>query len=186
MFLTRSELFSAKLKIFWSVPFLQTDVIIIDWNKLCDNKNFNLLPPILIYRHVFFWSMDRKWRLILTCAGVIVHPSLKDINKLHASIKKSARYDDIKGTWVMVVKKAFPKLTSIDDDDTPTGLLHFIKCCYDKHFDIDLNDNELCEYIMGAFPALTLSLYRMLESGCWLEHPTFSPFTVIGWQCLHL
>lgn len=129
-----------------------------------------------IFRHVFFWSAEKRWSFILTCSGIGANTSNLNIEELHSSINSTARKDDIKGSWVVVVKQAFPKLTSIDDDDTPTGLLRFIKCCYDNQISIHINPIELSGYILGAFPALTLSLYRMLESTSWLRHPAFLPF----------
>lgn len=93
------------------------------------------------------------------------------------TIDSSAKKDDIKGSWVAVVKQAFPKLSCIDDnDDTPTGLLRFIKSCCDNKTSVEISADELCRYILGAFPALTLFLYRMLESTSWLKHPAFLPF----------
>lgn len=147
-------------------------------NYLISLKNVAINTYAKIFSHVFFWSPEKRWSFILTCSGIGANASNLNIDKLHTTINNTARKDDIKGSWVVVVKQAFPKLIScVDDDDTPTGLLRFIKSCYENQISIDINPNDLCGYILGAFPALTLSLYRMLESTSWLRHPAFLPFT---------
>lgn len=132
------------------------------------------------FSHVYFWSTERKWCFILTCAGVGASVASFNINELHSAINRTARKDDIKGSWVVVVKRAFPEVPYSDDDDTPTGLLRFIKSHLEKRAGIEVDEMDLCKYILNAFPALPLSLYRILESTSWLSHPAFTIFTEIG------
>lgn len=130
---------------------------------------------------MFFWPAGKKWRFILTCSGIERTPnanSALNIQELHASIKKSAKKDDIKGSWVSVLKPVLPNMTCMrHDDDTPTGLLRFIKHCLDN--ETAVKEAELRDCIVSAFPALPLSLYRMLESTSWLHHPSFRAFVEI-------
>ncbi|XP_022915943.2 uncharacterized protein [Onthophagus taurus] len=132
-----------------------------------------------VVTHVYFWSPERKWRFILTCAGLGTRPSqpaLK-LEDLHLCLYRVAYKDNIKGKWVQVVKKQFPKISFSFNDDTPTGLLKFIRNCMESKdplcFHTDLN---LSSYILTAFPAFALSLYRMLENSMWVKHSMFTSF----------
>lgn len=134
-------------------------------------------------RHIFFWPREKKWNFVLTCAGVDQTPnndSTLNIVKLHEWIKRSAKKDDIKGSWVSVLKAILRNKVPVQqDDDTPTGLLRFIKFCSDSKSFLKNEETDLCDCILDAFPALPLSLYRMLDSTSWLQHPSFRHFSEI-------
>ncbi|GJQ71228.1 hypothetical protein Trydic_g10971 [Trypoxylus dichotomus] len=139
-----------------------------------------------VVTHVYFWSSERKWKFILTCAGLGNRggtPVFK-LEDLHVCLDNVASKDNIKGKWVQVVKKQFPKICFSNNDDTPTGLLKFIKTCMENKdslcFHQDLN---LSSYILTSFPAFALSLYRMLENSVWVKHSTFANFYSIENIC---
>lgn len=95
-------------------------------------------------------------------------------------ISQTARKEEIKGSWVAVVKRSFPSITYKDDDDTPTGLLRFIKSYFDKTAAFDIEETDMRNYILNAFPALPLSLFRILECTQWMRHSAFSSFYETG------
>lgn len=136
------------------------------------------------FSHVYFWSSDRKWCFILTCAGVPFgsNGSCIDLDELYPLLDQTAINYDIKGSWVVVVKKTFPNLNPMMDDDTPTGLLRFIKSYYDKRISLDIEPNMFKSFILTSFPVLPLSLYRMLQPTTWMKHPAFIHFSTIGWK----
>lgn len=64
-----------------------------------------------------------------------------------------------------------------DDDDTPTGLLRFIrnsiKALPTNEF---ATEKECCDFFTLSFPAFALSLYRMIENTEWMRHPVLKDF----------
>lgn len=126
--------------------------------------------------------MEKRWKFILTCCGITPTGSdaLMDLEDFHISLKKIAYKENIKGNWVPVMKRLIPNLSKSDDDDSPTGLLNFIRSCFkDRPPPIEFkNDFERCNFFITSFPTLPLSLNRMLESSEWLNHSVFLPYTV--------
>ncbi|KAI4461304.1 ire1-related [Holotrichia oblita] len=132
-----------------------------------------------VVTHVYFWSSERKWKFILACAGLGNNSDTPafDLEDLHVCLDKVASKDNIKGKWVQVVKKQFPKISFSNNDDTPTGLLKFIKTCIDNKDSLYFHKEiSLSNYILTSFPAFALSLYRMLENSVWVKHSPFVSF----------
>lgn len=126
--------------------------------------------------------MDKKWQFILTCSGVTSSgvDLLMDLDSFHFTIDQISHKENIKGNWVQVMKRLIPNLTNSDDDDSPTGLLKFIRSCFkNRPPPIEFtSDFERCNFFIKSFPTLALSLYRMLENTEWLNHSVFLIYTV--------
>lgn len=121
--------------------------------------------------------MEKRWQFILTCAGVTPNGAdvLINLESLHYTIDEISHKENVKGNWVQVMKRLIPNLSQSEDDDSPTGLLKFIRSCYkDRPPPIEFkNDFERCNFFIKSFPTLALSLFRMLESTEWLNHSAF-------------
>lgn len=132
------------------------------------------------YRHVFFWTLDKKWRFILACAGVSAHGTCLNIpvNELHSHIATAAEKENIKGSWINATKRKFPNYNySKHYKDSITGLLKFIRNQIASNIG---GDNELRNFILSSFSALPLSLHYILESSIWLNHHVLQPFTNVN------
>lgn len=134
------------------------------------------------FRHVYFWSVEKRWQFILTCSGVTASGAdvQLDLETFHKAIDKIAHKDNIKGNWVQVMKQVVPNLSTSEDDDSATGLLKFINSCF-KNMPPSIefkSDFERCNFFITSFPTLPLSLFRMLESTDWSSHSVFLPFTI--------
>ncbi|KAK5645326.1 hypothetical protein RI129_006626 [Pyrocoelia pectoralis] len=166
-----------------AVPRLHTNNIdlhdLISWMLLYDPGDRPSINQIL--NHVFFWTMDKKWRFILACAGLSTYGTTLDISvkDLFLFIKIIAVKENIKGKWISLTKRRFPNYNySEEDEDSIAGFLAFIRCCVQNEMAYCvIGTHDLHNYILETFPALPLSLYRILESSQWLAHNVLKPFT---------
>ncbi|XP_017777099.1 PREDICTED: uncharacterized protein LOC108563053 [Nicrophorus vespilloides] len=130
-----------------------------------------------VLSHIFFWSNKKKWRYVLACAGIGSKIPV-DVSKLHSSLDKTAHKENIVGNcWVLTAKKQYPQATFIEHNDTPSGLLKFIKFVVENNLILqDTAEKSLSCFILNSFPYFALSLYRMIENTEWSDHRVFMPF----------
>ncbi|KAF5272143.1 hypothetical protein FQA39_LY01225 [Lamprigera yunnana] len=154
---------------------------LISWMLLYEPGERPTINQVL--SHVFFWTSDRKWRFILACAGLSAYGTPLDISvqELFFYINLTAVKENIKGKWISITKKRFPLYKySNADKDSIAGLLGFIRFCVQNEVAYCVHGNhEFRAYILQTFPALALSLYRILEPSQWLTHHVLQPFTTI-------
>lgn len=154
---------------------------LISWMLLYDPTERPTINQVL--SHVFFWQPDRKWRFILACAGLSAYGTPLDIpvKELFLYINLIAIRENIKGKWISITKKRFPHFKySEGEEDSIAGLLAFIRFCVQNEMVYCIHGHhELRNYILQTFPALPLSLYRILESSQWLTHYVLQPFTTV-------
>lgn len=126
------------------------------------------------YRHVLFWTGDRRWRFILNCSGISTNgvPLAVNMTELHRVIDEAATKEQIKGHWVNVARRKFPNV-KCQGDDTVVGLLKFIKHFYETQGQVNEDSMmELRSCVLAYFPAFPLTLYRIMEStGMIKEYP---------------
>lgn len=64
-----------------------------------------------------------------------------------------------------------------ENDDTPSGLLRFIRASVKAVPSEDFrNDLECCNFFLNNFPAFTLSMYRIIDNTEWMGHRAFVNF----------
>lgn len=132
------------------------------------------------FRHVLFWSNDRKWRFILNCSGTSSNGIPLDINtiELHNAIDETSTKEQIKGHWVSIARRKFPKI-KFQGDDTVVGFLKFIRQFYETQVPISEESiNELKSCVLTYFPAFPLTLYRILESNGFIKKYPFISYTM--------
>ncbi|GLH03818.1 uncharacterized protein GBIM_09660, partial [Gryllus bimaculatus] len=150
---------------------------LISWMMVFDPKNRPTIADIM--SHVFFWDTSRKWKFVLGCCGIdgVGQALPLPLTEFHSTLDLKAMEDNVKGDWVSIVKPAFPDVI-IDDSysDTPTGLLRFIRICMEEQTEKKIvNGNQnLQSFFLSAFPALALSLFRMVEETEWRKHPVIA------------
>lgn len=127
-----------------------------------------------------FWSAKKRWRFILTCAGINQKGILLNFNvkELHKTIDEVSIEEKIEGNWVDIVQNKFKKI-NVCGSNTVTGLLSFIRNFYQKETELEILGDELSDCVLTYFPTFPLTLYRILEVSNWLEEPTFLPFTKV-------
>ncbi|XP_069686477.1 uncharacterized protein [Periplaneta americana] len=135
-----------------------------------------------IFKHVYFWDVTKKWEFLLACTGITPdgRPLPLPLPDFQISLDARAAADHVKGDWVSVVKANFPHMAPVDSrySDTPTGLLRFIRACVEDRSKMrSPKMPPLHHFFLSAFPALPLSLYRLLEETDWLSHPVLVHFT---------
>ncbi|KAJ9576365.1 hypothetical protein L9F63_006777 [Diploptera punctata] len=135
-----------------------------------------------IFKHVYFWDMNKKWEFLLACSGLT--PDYKNLpictSEFHSYLDARAIVVNVKGDWVNVVKSTFPHMTPVESQysDTPTGLLRFIRACVDEQCNgHNSNIPVLHQFFLSAFPAFPLCLYRLIEDTKWIHHPALTQFS---------
>lgn len=75
--------------------------------RLADKSRFPFaglvrIKWLLILRHLYFWSLDKRWRFLLTCAGASTESAAtsQDIAQLHVFLDLKAKENHIQGDWV--------------------------------------------------------------------------------------
>ncbi|XP_076253408.1 uncharacterized protein LOC143191856 isoform X2 [Rhynchophorus ferrugineus] len=133
-----------------------------------------------VLSHVLFWSGERKWRFILNCAGISFTGVPLNINvaKVHDIIEKMANKGQIKGHWVNIIRRKFPKIV-FHFDDTVVGLLRFVRQFCDNERVTTADVNELKSCLLNYFPAFPLTLFRILEATPIIKEYPFVSYTMI-------
>ncbi|XP_049858628.1 serine/threonine-protein kinase/endoribonuclease IRE2-like [Schistocerca gregaria] len=134
-----------------------------------------------VIRHIYFWDTEKKWKFLLTCAGM--SPDCKTaplpLSNFFACLEKQAAYHNTKGDWVSVVRTFLPEIAPsvVSYSNTPVGLLNFMRDCLNSMQNMDIQTTtRLQQFFVAAFPGLSLTLYRFIEKTDWLRHPALAPF----------
>ncbi|XP_012274842.1 uncharacterized protein LOC105696721 [Orussus abietinus] len=150
-------------------------VDLVSWMLLYDPLERPSIEQVLT--HVFFWESDKKWSFLLACAGVTVNGARLplSLDTFHKDLETKPLFGQVKGNWLSALRAQFPYMR-IDGDfeDSPTGLLNFLRNQMEVQPSVS---HRMQQFLLRAFPALTLSLYRLLTTTRWLFHPVFLPYT---------
>nr|CAD7402246.1 unnamed protein product [Timema cristinae] len=165
---------------------------LISWMLVYEPRN---RPNIRnVCRHVYFWDYGKKWRFLLACSGITEDCQVLPLPlvEFHNSLDKRAAAEKVNGKWkvdivlphqVSTVTASFPTLipAHIGLCDTAAGLLRFIRVCVE-----DTHGNhppkfiaphfQTMQFFLTTFPALPLTVFRLIEGSEWASHPVIIQF----------
>ncbi|ERL94196.1 hypothetical protein D910_11477 [Dendroctonus ponderosae] len=149
---------------------------LVSWMLMYEPNDRPQMTQVL--SHVLFWSNDRRWRFILNCSGISTNgvPLAVSTSHLHSAIDETSTKEQIKGHWVSIARRKFPKI-KFQSDDTVVGFLKFIKQFYETQILDEESLNELKNCVLNYFPAFPLTLYRILEATGLIKEYPFIAYT---------
>ncbi|GFR93875.1 2-5A-dependent ribonuclease [Elysia marginata] len=148
-------------------------------------RNYQLL---LFFRHPFFWSNEKKFRLILI-VGSDVLTEMKTGVALTGSgsptmmeILSVINITDVSPNWVQAINPVVMKEMRsfrVYKNSLSELTLFIYNCCL--HFDkISSTAKEVlddpCRYFLNLFPCLFMSIYRSLKASDRTDRSCFKPF----------
>ncbi|XP_014245492.1 uncharacterized protein LOC106664340 isoform X2 [Cimex lectularius] len=124
----------------------------------------------MVLRHVFLWDKEKRWRFILTCAGVAPENRKLSISvsRFHECLDIYAKQNNVHTRWVKMVECQLIGLvpSKLDYADTISGLLSMLRDTLPSS----------ASWFLSVFPSIPLTLYRLIEHTPWMKHKDFSEF----------
>ncbi|KAK6637964.1 hypothetical protein RUM44_008387 [Polyplax serrata] len=125
------------------------NLIVGKWNLVTsDNDAEDLISWMLVFlpenrptisaivRHIYFWSLEKRWKFLLTCAGACPESGATphDISQLHIFLDIKAKENNIQGDWKTLILSYFPNCKESVKNLSPklTGLLTFLRQCLEE------------------------------------------------------
>ncbi|KAL0272004.1 UNVERIFIED_CONTAM: hypothetical protein PYX00_005144 [Menopon gallinae] len=106
---------------------------LISWMLIFIPENRPSIPAIV--RHIYFWNLDKRWKFLLTCAGISdSRITQHDVVQLHNFLDIKAKESNIQGDWKSLILSYFPNCKEIVKNLSPTltGLLNFLRHCLEE------------------------------------------------------